>query len=68
MDKHRSLFYRKFSDAAGTHFDIRSIKYQRGEWGMMGGCFHGLTLEPGGAVRPRNAYTALSSLASKKAS
>lgn len=33
MDKHRSLFYRKFSGAAGTHFDIRSIKYQRGGGG-----------------------------------
>lgn len=30
--------------------------------------FYELTFEPGGAVRPRNAYTALSSLASKKAS
>lgn len=47
--RHKNNFNRKYRSAVGMQFSLF--------------VFIGLTLEPGGAVRPRNAYTALSSLA-----
>lgn len=55
-------FYRKYGEAVGMQFTERRMDTSKRY------CVNELTLEPGGAVRPRNAYTAFSSLALKKAS